>query len=704
MLCPSLVCSLLLGFADGDGAPAGPSAEVRRVYQDAAAKAGRDPDAHVRLALWCERRGMQPERVRHLALAVLNDPAHVTARGLLGFVRDGRRWLRPDAVADAVKADESLSATLAEYEAKRAATPGTAEAQWKLALWCEKNGLKAESVAHLTAVTRLEPTRAAAWKRLGCVVYDGRWMTPEQRSTERAEAEAQRKADLHYKVVLERYRQALAGKGLGRRAEAEEALASLTDPRAVRMIWKVFALGGPADQTRAVQVLGQIEGPDASRGLAMLAAAGKSADVRSAAIQTLKGRDAREHVGILIALLKKPIKYEVRPVGGPGSPGVLFVEGEKLNSRRFYAPPPLPMLPNLPIDGVSVDAFGLPVVSLRTGVSSSEKVPYVIPQNPAPTPAFGQIQTDLQKAGLGGVSRQLGDARSVQPLPGVVPGQTIWASTDTQVDLRVPIGQMIVEAQKTAEMAERQLEQDIAAIDSRNKAIREDNDRIRTALKETTGKDLGTKPEEWLAWWTDQQGYAFDPPKPAPKPTVDESVPLAYQPQPVPVGLVNGPTTVTGWNYQHSCFAGGTEIRTLDGRRPIESIRVGDVLLTEDTSTGRLAFQPVLAIFHNKPAPTLRIALGNDAVVATGIHRFWVAGTGWTMARDLKTGDLVRVVGGVARVKGVTPEKVQPVFNLEVASGHDFFVGKLGALAHDNSLVRPVEHPFDAPVATARAQ
>jgi hypothetical protein len=713
MLGLALACSALLGLAETNARPAGPSAEDLKEYRAAAAQAGRDPDAHVRLALWCERRGMQAERVRHLALAVLNDPSHAAARGLMGYVRDGDRWRRPDAVAVAVKADEALSATLAEYESRRAATPGTAEAQWKLALWCEKNGLKAESIAHLTAVTRLDPTRAAAWKRLGCVLFDGRWMTPEQRSAGRAEAEAQRKADLHYKVVLERYRQALAGKNKGKRAEAEEALATLTDPRAVPMLWKVFALGNPADQALAVQVLGQIQGPDASRGLAMLAAAGRAADVRSAAINTLKGRDAREYVGILIALLRKPIKYEVQPVGGPGMPGILFVEGEKFDRRRFYAPPPLPSLPNLPIDGVSIDGFGLPVVSMRVGTqqwSSSSSVPASQAStelNPQPGPNFAAVQGAFDRVGAGNLPQQI--LRSQPPALVNAPtlgGGVLTTTTDSSrpIDLQVPIGEMVVESQKAALAALQQQAADVAMLDAANKSIRDDNDRVLDALKETTGKDLGARPEQWVAWWTDQQGYAYNPPEPAPKPTFDENVPPAYQPQAAPV-LTAGPVTSSSTSsFHHSCFAAGTLVRTRDGRRAIESLRVGDVLLTEDTSTGRLEFQPVLAVFHNKPAPTLRIELGGDAVVATGIHRFWVAGKGWTMARDLKEGDLVRVVGGAAKVGKVTGEKVQPVFNLEVASGHDFFVGKLGALAHDNSLVRPVERPFDAEEATTPAK
>jgi len=105
--------------------------------------------------------------------------------------------------------------------------------------------------------------------------------------------------------------------------------------------------------------------------------------------------------------------------------------------------------------------------------------------------------------------------------------------------------------------------------------------------------------------------------------------------------------------------------------------------------------------FHNPPNATFRIHLGNETVVATGIHRFWKAGKGWAMARDLKPGDGLRTLGGMARVTAVESDRVQPVYNLEVARGQSFFVGNPGVLVHDNSLVQPVAEPFDAAPALA---
>jgi hypothetical protein len=75
-----------------------------------------------------------------------------------------------------------------------------------MALWSEERGLEAETRAHLTAVTRLDPGRDAAWIRLGCKKQGGRRVTDAQLATERDEAEAQRKADRYWKPLLVKWR------------------------------------------------------------------------------------------------------------------------------------------------------------------------------------------------------------------------------------------------------------------------------------------------------------------------------------------------------------------------------------------------------------------------------------------------------------------------------------------------------------------
>ncbi|SIN75922.1 hypothetical protein SAMN05444166_0682 [Singulisphaera sp. GP187] len=331
-----------------------PTPAVLAEYEAARARAGRDTHAHVKLALWCEAHGLNAERMTHLAIAVLTDPKNLTARGLMGQVAYQGQWQRPEAVPDRVLADADLSAALAEYNARRARVAMTADAQWRLALWCQEHGLDAEAEAHLTTVVRLDPGHAAAWKRLGCKKVGGRWVSAEQLAAEKAEAATQKEAGARWKNVLAKYRGWLGGQDKAKRQHAEAALEQVNDPRAVSAVWSVFASGDASAQARAVRILGQIDGPNASRALAVLSVFSPSAEVRRVATETLRHRDLRDVVGWLIALIRKPMKFEVRLVAGPGSPGVLFVEGERFNVQRVYAPPPLPNIPLFPGEPVTL--------------------------------------------------------------------------------------------------------------------------------------------------------------------------------------------------------------------------------------------------------------------------------------------------------------------------------------------------------------
>ena len=86
-----------------------------------------------------------------------------------------------------------------EYNAMRAKAPNTADGHWKLGQWCEQKGLKDEAEMEFTIVCQLDPRREAAWKKLGYLKQGGKWTTPAKIAAERAEAEAQRKADAHWR-------------------------------------------------------------------------------------------------------------------------------------------------------------------------------------------------------------------------------------------------------------------------------------------------------------------------------------------------------------------------------------------------------------------------------------------------------------------------------------------------------------------------
>ena len=727
-----LMCCVLLGSngADDEQTAAARSTDLAG-YQTAKSKAGRDANAHVRLALWCEAHGLTAERLKHLSLAVLYDPSNALARGLMGLVAYGGKWDRPDAIGRQIQNDPAHQAIIREYLDRRARTPDTADAQMKLAAWCEDKGLKEQAIAHYTAVTQINPSFDSAWKHLGYKKQGGRWIKPEEVATAKQNAAQQKQADKHWKTKLERLHDGLASKDAAKRSKAEQGLTEVTDPRAVPMIWAIFVRGGERLQIAAVQMLGQIDGPTASNGLAALAVLSPAAEVRRRAIETLTRRDPRDVVGRLIGLIHKPYKYQVRHVNGPGQPGELFVEGERFNIQRLYQnqarAPALEQgrlfTPDVPFDPFSArniamatmtgytanpaaltfTTIGKPGYSISfpfpispEGFAQAGKKMAANPRNATTilgqlidnaasryTPANFSVPgtssgTNPSTTRAGDLMKSVTTSSAAGPNAMTVDPVFLAEQQAAQRDLAIA---MELEAMRQANRdLEQRLAMDVQFLEVTNDGINTINDRTRPVLKAITGHDLGDEPEKWKNWWTDQLGYAYESDLPRAKPTYSDFVTEGNF-----VGA-----------YTHSaCFAAGTLVQTVDGPRPIESIRVGDRVLSQGPSTGTLAFQPVVAVHRNRPAATLRIACDGESIVATGIHRFWKAGKGWTMARELKPGDRLRMVGGAVQIESIETDKTQPVHNLEVPENSDFFVGAKGLLVHDFSFVNPVLEPFD---------
>lgn len=366
---------------------------------------------------------------------------------------------------------------LAEYNGLKEKTPNTVAAQSKLAAWCEEHGLKAEAYVHYAAVVRLDPRREAAWRKLGYKKYGNRWMTEAQI----AEAEEQKKQDRIWAPQLKRIHKDIHGSnGARKRDLARSAFEAIRDERAIPSLYREFG-SSQTDQLMLIEALNRIEKPLATRVLAMLAVYGRTPEVRRHATEVLRGRSATDYLELLVGLLVDPIKYEVKPVGGPGSPGVLFVEGTQFNMARFYAPPPPPNIVPRPGDIISYDRAGMPVITRDLG------------QSP--------------KAG--------------------VPGSKTLAF-EADVIAQYSASEMMLQAEQGAARAEAQLQGDVAQVKSVNDARRHFNELVISVASYATGKTIGLEPEDWRKAVKVGQKYSEEP-KPD-KPTITELVPLAYQP------------------------------------------------------------------------------------------------------------------------------------------------------------------------------
>ncbi|MGP0064670.1 MAG: polymorphic toxin-type HINT domain-containing protein [Isosphaeraceae bacterium] len=656
MFASLLVCVGLLSQSPPASAP------DLAAYEIAKAHAGRDPNAHVKLALWCEAHGLDAERLKHLARAVLIDPKNVAARGMMGLVAHEGRWASPEAVSQQVKGDEALSTKLAQYETRRdevqkevarllnieavparvaryrnfqlesarigrnSAGPHTREGTRRdeealqlkkaarihvqLALWCEMSDLKPEAIAHFTEASQLCPTLITPWEHMGYKKHQGRWMTDERIAAEQREVEAQNHADRSWEPLLRKWKLWLGEDS--RRDEAEAHLAKVTDLRAVPSVWRVFVKGGEADKRQALRILERIDSPDATRALIMLAAFGATDDLRGNALRVVRSRDPRDVIPPLIEMIHRPLRYSLEPPSTSEqirrrSFGTLVVDGEQYNIQRSYYGPSF------------IYELGVPVAQVPSGMKD--------------------------------------------------------------------------------QLVRERVSQDIRELEQINETARQVSESALPVLKAITGQDFGEDADLWRTWWAEQTGYVYDAVRPEYKPTSIQNFTLpspTILPSP-PADPIGQRLLATFGRAHDACFGAGTMVETFTGPRRIESLRLGDRVLSQDTRTGALSYQPVVAVHHNPPNETLRIRLSGESIVATGIHRFWKAGDGWIMARDLKAGDFVRIVGGTARIVRVEPDAVQPVYNLNVASNRDFFVANPGLLVHDFGMVEAVPEPFDAP-------
>ena len=261
-----------------------------------------------------------------------------------------------------------------------------------------------------------------------------------------------------------------------------------------------------------------------------------------------------------------------------------------------------------------------------------------------------------------------------------------------------------------------------AAVARLNKQIAQRNLRILIALRDTTGEDHGENPRAWWDWWLEYNDYAyqggetpvlsssftrsfFNPgcfrlassrPSPhSPRSENDKNYTTRPAQPRVRIWTVR---QMSGSRLQHyvlrtsSCFAADTSISTETGPLPIQHIRAGDRVLSQNIKSGSLSYSLVLQTTR-RIAETVRLRLEDEEIVLTGGHPLWVEGAGWRMAREIKAGDRLHGIEGPRSVTTRQEGPKLPVYNLIVAGeNNNYFVGQHQLLAHDATLRRPTEH------------
>jgi len=205
-----------------------------------------------------------------------------------------------------------------------------------------------------------------------------------------------------------------------------------------------------------------------------------------------------------------------------------------------------------------------------------------------------------------------------------------------------------------------------------NVAANQRNNRVRSALRTAADAD-GTTPRELWQWWYDTNDIYYPPQ--ALVETVNSTVALTETPQ--------SPLIV-------ECFIAGTKVWTATGPVAIETIAIGDRVLSQDVETGELALRPVLSTSVRPATQLLKLSVDGETFVVTRGHPLWVVGHGWRMAHECAVGDRLRTLDGTVTIEAIDQGPKAQAYNFVVAQMNSYFVGEAKLLAHDNSLRRPI--------------
>ncbi len=149
------------------------------------------------------------------------------------------------------------------------------------------------------------------------------------------------------------------------------------------------------------------------------------------------------------------------------------------------------------------------------------------------------------------------------------------------------------------------------------------------------------------------------------------------------------------------CFAAGTLIHTKEGLKPIETIQVGDWVLSYPDDQrppdgnalghGCDTYRQVTQVFVKDEQPLCQLIVANlasgnkETIWVTPSHPIWCKGLTWTPVSEMRgAGDVLENhnFGNVVVFRCYQNVDVGRVYNFEVNEFHTFYAGEEGVWVH----------------------
>ena len=135
------------------------------------------------------------------------------------------------------------------------------------------------------------------------------------------------------------------------------------------------------------------------------------------------------------------------------------------------------------------------------------------------------------------------------------------------------------------------------------------------------------------------------------------------------------------------CFVEGTEVETISGKKDIEDIVEGDYVLAENPETGEQDYKRVLSTYVYEKIVLVHVFVGDEEIVTTEEHPFYVEDEGFVPANKLKEGYILRTSDdeevSVDQIEIEYLTESVKVYNLRVKGFHTYFVSDKNVLVHN---------------------
>lgn len=143
-----------------------------------------------------------------------------------------------------------------------------------------------------------------------------------------------------------------------------------------------------------------------------------------------------------------------------------------------------------------------------------------------------------------------------------------------------------------------------------------------------------------------------------------------------------------GMTTTMKCFVAGTLVLTAEGLRNIEDVKIGDSVLSANPDSGKNDYKKVLDTYVRKTRRLIHLIIGEEEIVATEEHPFWVVGKGFVPTINLVVGDLLLdAYGNTIIIDSIYREECnqdKEVFNLNIEDYHTYFVSENCILVHNS--------------------